>query len=132
MSAEQSSYTPDTPDGHAQPMALDAQQALLLDVVRRARGERVSYEELRDAGVEYPAAVVSELELAGLPLERCSDGSSAACRLRETRLEQQRDEPDRAASAIADIDISSAAQEALERTRRALAWLARRASVPPR
>ena len=78
------------PDGQA--MALDHQQVLLLDVLRRAGGEPVSYEELRDAGVEYPASVVSELELAGLPVDRCSEGSSAACRLRGARPDQRRDE----------------------------------------
>jgi hypothetical protein len=53
---------------------VDAQQALLLELLRRAAGAPVSYRRLRDAGIEYPASVVSELELAGLPLERSHDG----------------------------------------------------------
>src|SRR6266576_2616546 len=44
---------------------LDEQQAQLLDVLRRFGGKPVSYQQLRDAGIEYPASVVSELELAG-------------------------------------------------------------------
>ena len=129
-------------------MALDHQQALLLDVLRRAGGGRVSYEELRDAGVEYPASVVSELELAGLPLERCAEGSSAACRLRGgVRFEQPPDElsdavpsghrqghrptvsPGWPARAKAGIDLSQAGQAARERARRVHLWLARYAGV---
>jgi len=48
----------------------DAQQTLMLEVLGRAQGEPVSYEALRDAGVEYPASVASELELVGVQLER--------------------------------------------------------------
>jgi tetratricopeptide (TPR) repeat protein len=50
---------------------LEAQQALLVELLRRAGGEAVSYAELRDRGIELPASVVSELELAGFPIERC-------------------------------------------------------------
>lgn len=50
----------------------DRQQALLLDALRRAAGAPVSYAELRAAGIELPASVVSELELAGVPIERCT------------------------------------------------------------
>jgi hypothetical protein len=49
----------------------DRQQALVLDALRRAGGAPVSYAELREAGVELPASVVSELELAGVAIERC-------------------------------------------------------------
>jgi hypothetical protein len=49
---------------------LDHQQALLLDALRRAAGAPVSYAELRDAGIELPASVVSELELAGVSIQR--------------------------------------------------------------
>ncbi|MGZ4325632.1 MAG: tetratricopeptide repeat protein [Solirubrobacteraceae bacterium] len=51
--------------------ALDHQQALVLDALRRAACAPVSYAELRDAGVEFPASVVSELELAGVVIQRC-------------------------------------------------------------
>jgi hypothetical protein len=50
---------------------LDRQQALVIAALRRAAGGPVSYAELRAAGVELPASVVSELELAGVAIERC-------------------------------------------------------------
>ena len=50
---------------------LDHQQALVIGALRRAAGDPVSYTELRAAGVELPASVVSELELAGVAIERC-------------------------------------------------------------
>jgi hypothetical protein len=50
---------------------LEHQQAVVLDALRRAAGAPVSYGELRAAGVELPASVVSELELAGVAIERC-------------------------------------------------------------
>jgi hypothetical protein len=43
--------------------ALDQQQAVLLEMLRRAAGAPVSYAQLHDAGIEFPASVVSELEL---------------------------------------------------------------------
>jgi hypothetical protein len=49
----------------------DRQQALALNALRRAGGAPVSYAELREAGIELPASVVSELELAGVPIRRC-------------------------------------------------------------
>ena len=49
----------------------DHQQKLVLDVLRRAAGAPVSYAELRAAGIDLPASVVSELELAGVAVERC-------------------------------------------------------------
>jgi hypothetical protein len=52
----------------------DHEQALVLDALRRAAGAPVRYDELRAAGVELPASVVSELELAGVPIERCVGG----------------------------------------------------------
>jgi tetratricopeptide (TPR) repeat protein len=52
------------------PVALDAQQALLLEKLRRAAGAPVSYDELREEGIQFPASVVSELELVGVRLER--------------------------------------------------------------
>lgn len=51
--------------------ALEHQQAVLLQVLRRRRGMGVSFAELQEAGIEFPASVVSELELAGVPIERC-------------------------------------------------------------
>ena len=49
----------------------DHQQALVLAALRRAAGAPVSYAELREAGIELPASVVSELQLAGVAIERC-------------------------------------------------------------
>jgi hypothetical protein len=59
------------PDAQAEP-ELDSQQLVLLDALLRSREQRASFDELREAGVELPASVVEELELIGLPLERCS------------------------------------------------------------
>jgi hypothetical protein len=50
----------------------DRQQELVLDALRRAAGAPVSFAELREAGVELPASVVSELELAGVGIQRCA------------------------------------------------------------
>lgn len=52
------------------PGALDQQQTLLIEMLRRAAGAPVSYAQLREAGIEFPASVVSELELAGVAIER--------------------------------------------------------------
>jgi hypothetical protein len=53
---------------------LDEQQSLLLAALRGARGRALSYRDLQNAGVEYPASIVEELELAGLPVERANVG----------------------------------------------------------
>jgi hypothetical protein len=53
----------------AQP--LERQQAALLVLLRHREGAPVSFSELQGAGIEFPASVVSELELAGAPIERC-------------------------------------------------------------
>jgi len=73
---------------------LDEQQAQLLDVLRRFGGKPVSYQQLRDAGIEYPASVVSELELAGLPLERAYEGTLSARRLLGVRLDPRYERAD--------------------------------------
>ena len=73
---------------------LDEQQVQLLDVLRRFGGKPVSYQQLRDAGIEYPASVVSELELAGLPLERAYEGTLSARRLLGVRLDPRYDRVD--------------------------------------
>src|ERR1700733_1300534 len=61
----------------------DEQQSVVLNALRRAAGEPVSFSELREAGVEFPASIVSELELAGVPIERCrgAGGRGAGVRL---------------------------------------------------
>jgi hypothetical protein len=50
--------------------AFEQQQTILLELLRKAAGAPVSYAELQDAGIEFPASVVSELELAGVPGRR--------------------------------------------------------------
>lgn len=64
-------------------MVLEPQQAVLLEALRRANGEPVSYDDLQQAGIALPASVVSELELAGVPIERSmlKDGRSIGVRL---------------------------------------------------
>jgi hypothetical protein len=49
----------------------DEQQALVLDALRSAAGTPVGFSELRKAGVEFPASIVSELELSGIAIQRC-------------------------------------------------------------
>ena len=60
----------------------DRQQALVLEALRRAAGTPVSYAELREVGVELPASVVSELELAGVTIERCVSDTSGVVGVR--------------------------------------------------
>lgn len=69
-----------------EPLVLEAQQQLLLNVLRRAGAEPVSYADLRAAGVELPASVVSELELAGVRIERCYGGAHGERRVLGVRL----------------------------------------------
>ena len=72
-----------------EPPTLEAQQALLLQVLENARGEPVSYVELRRAGVELPASVVAELELAGVSIERCRADSHGGPRVLGVRLRER-------------------------------------------
>lgn len=80
---------------------LEQQQAVMLEVLRNARGAPLSYTQLHDAGIEYPASVVSELELAGVPIERCFLDAQAA-RGAGVRLDPTRD--------IASTDASAGAE----------------------
>jgi tetratricopeptide (TPR) repeat protein len=53
----------------------DRQQDKLLAALRRAQGSELTYDQLREAGIEFPASAVSELQLAGVPVERhCTEG----------------------------------------------------------
>ncbi len=54
--------------------AQDTQQQRLLDRLRAAGGEPVSYEALHAGGIDFPAAVVTELELAGYQIDRVHRG----------------------------------------------------------
>ena len=51
----------------------DAQQHRLLELLREAGEEPVAFADLRDGGISFPAAVVSELELNGYLIERVYD-----------------------------------------------------------
>ena len=81
---------------------LERQQALVLDALRRAAGAPVSYGELRAAGVELPASVVSELELAGVAIERCfgEERGAVGVRLDPAKDPAGRPTPDPAQHAI--------------------------------
>ena len=59
-------------------------------MLARADGDPVSYEALRNAGVEYPASVASELELVGVRLERPFHPSGATPEPLGVRLAPQR------------------------------------------
>lgn len=54
----------------AQALVRDEQQARLLGILARRDGKPVTYGELREAGIEFPAGLVAELELAGVEIER--------------------------------------------------------------
>ncbi len=47
---------------------LDEEQARLVEILVAARGSEVSFEELRRRGIENPAVLAYELEIAGLPI----------------------------------------------------------------
>jgi hypothetical protein len=51
-------------------MTLDSQQQRMLQRLRRAGGQPVTYGDLREEGIAFPAAVASELELNGYAIER--------------------------------------------------------------
>ena len=51
----------------------DAQQQRLLERLRQAGDEAVTFAELHASGIAFPAAVVSELELRGYVIERVYD-----------------------------------------------------------
>jgi hypothetical protein len=65
----------------------DAQQRAVLGRLRDACGRPLTFAELRDGGVWYPASTVSELVLAGYAIERVHDevGRLMGVRLRDTR-----------------------------------------------
>jgi hypothetical protein len=69
----------------------DRQQAVVLDMLRRARGSPVSFVRLQEAGVEFPASVVFELELAGVAVARCRVDAGGARPSPAVRLDPGRD-----------------------------------------
>lgn len=54
-------------------MVLDRQQRQLLERLRQAGGDPVAFSELRASGVDFPAAIMAELELSGYAFERVRD-----------------------------------------------------------
>jgi hypothetical protein len=101
-----------SPDAqHPAPLEpLERQQATLLAALRDARGAPVSYAELRHRGIEFPATIVSELALLGVPVERCHGHGSRTRRVVAVRLDPARDhravlpepQPDHAAAPFCD------------------------------
>jgi hypothetical protein len=67
----------------------------------------VSYAELRDAGIDLPASVVSELELAGIPIEHRHEGGSGTRRRPGVRLNPALD-PERPEDAAAEETAQAA------------------------
>ena len=51
----------------------DAQQQRLLERLREAGDQPVTFTELHASGIAFPAAVVAELELSGYVIERVND-----------------------------------------------------------
>jgi hypothetical protein len=70
-----SAGTPTTPlEGDNPSMTLaDTQQQRLLERLRQAGNQPVAFTELHASGIDFPAAVVSELELHGYSIERVYD-----------------------------------------------------------
>jgi hypothetical protein len=63
-----------TPEGDNPSITLaDAQQQRLLERLRQAGDQPVAFGELHAAGIDFPAAVTSELELNGYRIERVYD-----------------------------------------------------------
>ena len=52
----------------------DTQQQRLLERLRSAYPEPVAFGDLRTGGIDFPAAIVSELELSGYPVDRVYRG----------------------------------------------------------
>lgn len=91
-------------------------------MLRRAAGAPVSYAQLHDAGIEFPASVVSELELAGVDVERCHVHTVGERQLVGVRLEPprersdlpaQRSEPPAQSSVLVVRDVHTSAVRAL-------------------
>jgi len=51
----------------------DSQQQRMLERLRRAGDQPIAVAELRANGIDFPAAVLSELELNGYTIERVHD-----------------------------------------------------------
>jgi hypothetical protein len=80
-----------------QSMALaDTQQERLFARLRKAGGQPVAFADLRAAGIDFPAAVVCELQLNGYAIERVyDDGRLVGVRLVHPDARQVRAAPQR-------------------------------------
>lgn len=58
----------------------------MLEILRGRAGEPVTYVELQSAGIEFPGSVVSELELAGVQIDRCETTGPEGQTVRAVRL----------------------------------------------
>jgi hypothetical protein len=64
----------------------DSQQQRMLERLRRAGDQPIALAELRATGIDFPGAVLSELELNGYTIERVHDhGRLIGVRLLETQ-----------------------------------------------
>ena len=68
------------------PSPFDDQQEHLLSILSRRAGEPVTYDALRDAGLEFPAGLIAELELAGVEVDRCRVAAPEGRFVRAVRL----------------------------------------------
>ena len=74
MAATESGFS----DNHPLVRPLDEEQSRLVEILLAAGGADVSFEELRRQGIENPAVLAYELEIAGLPIahvQRTGPGS---------------------------------------------------------
>ncbi|HEY2398346.1 MAG TPA: hypothetical protein VGH78_05075 [Solirubrobacteraceae bacterium] len=76
------------------PEHLDAQQAMLVERLRRAAGDAVTLEELRGMGIENPALLCYELAAVGIPIARTASPAGGMPAL-SVRLEHELEEPAR-------------------------------------
>ncbi|MHB8490926.1 MAG: hypothetical protein ACYDA6_01755 [Solirubrobacteraceae bacterium] len=56
----------------------DSQQQRMLERLRRADSQPVAFAELHASGIDFPAAVVSELQLGGYAIDRVYDHGKLA------------------------------------------------------
>lgn len=57
-----------------------------MGILSRRAGHPVTYAELQSAGIEFPANLVAELELAGVEIDRCYSAGSGGQVVRAVRL----------------------------------------------
>lgn len=102
---------------------MEEQQASLMRMLREAGGRPVSYAALRARGVEFPAIVVCELELAGVTIGRTGQEAWLVAEPAPLREEAERAPVGAGAPAQADAHTRPAALGADGGRRRLSAWL---------